>query len=62
MGHYSEQYEAEAERQEIIRQLSVLAAVDALNKALTTTREVPDSREKSLAITHIETAILWLKK
>jgi hypothetical protein len=38
------------------------SAITDLESALTTLREAPPSREISIAITHIETAILWLKK
>jgi hypothetical protein len=37
-------------------------AVESLEYALTHTNRLPNGREKSIALTHIETAILWLKK
>jgi hypothetical protein len=33
-----------------------------LQSALKEAQDIPNSREKSIAITHIETALLWLKK
>lgn len=38
------------------------SAVLDLESALKTLKETPAGREIAIAITHIETAILWLKK
>jgi hypothetical protein len=66
MGHYDDLYDARAEEQErTARQLKAEKTQDALfalENALKDVRAIPAGRETSIAITHIETAILWLKK
>jgi hypothetical protein len=66
MGHYDDQYEEaqkqEIERAELLDQLARGEALRTLDVALAAARKVPASRDISIAITHIETAILWLKK
>jgi hypothetical protein len=73
MGHYSEQYDAEADRIQAKRdqeqqdakadeQGRKKSALLDLESSLTAFHAGPKSREISIAITHIETAILWLRK
>lgn len=43
-------------------QEQIQTALDKLDDALEAVRELENSREKSIAITHLETAELWLMR
>ena len=62
MGHYNEQYEAQERLEAQAAQGAKRSVLFDLASALKEAQDIPNSREKSIAITHIETAILWLKK
>lgn len=37
-------------------------AIDAINEAINATKALPRSRDTNIAITHLETALLWIEK
>ena len=63
MGHYDDQYEEEAKLKSSQERRIKSDAIDFLQNALSSLRgQHPTTRAISIAITHIETAILWLQK
>jgi hypothetical protein len=62
MGHYDEQETAYGERLAAAEASTKRSVILDLESALKEAADLPSSREKAIAITHIETAILWLKK
>jgi len=36
--------------------------IDAINAAIEAAKSLPNSREKSIAITELETALLWVER
>lgn len=52
----------ETDEQGILREEKTGIALADLELALLSVRNIPPSREVSIALTHIETALLWLRK
>jgi hypothetical protein len=61
VSHYDDAYEADAEKRQ--RELNTVRGVVMLrlNEAIALLNAAERSREHSIAITHIETAVRWLR-
>lgn len=62
MGHYDDQYDAQAEEELAGLRYQVNRVVEAVEEAQRLAASLPYRRETSLAITKLDEAAMWLEK